>query len=432
MLRHGSAWLERWLSGARGVTRSTSSRSDRARIALAVTAVSGSLYFPWFGLQLGPNIPAWSVQVALASVPLVGHLDYGIIELALLAAAVLSAWRSGWARGPAVRGWGALMVLMPLICVLTTRVAGGRLLFELARDGSESSFLSHYGAPGFAIAPSVSFFGFPSDPTTLMLLYSLRLGWYLSLAGGLVLAGALTWQRPSSVVIATGALVATLVACGLGLGWAAQEAKLSGLRAVADGQPARALHQLDEAVALSPQLAFETDVQEGVGQADLDLGRPTAAALLAEATESVGSTRSSVVQDISLLSRATSLAPRDQVIAAQYQQALAFDLMRHGVFVLGDARRYTGSVVVAWAIGLYLYKVGDFQGAAHYMRLASEDTSSSEAKSYADTYVALSEDRLGNIKAFRRYIVRAVGEDGLDHNATARDAAAGLFLSAGG
>jgi hypothetical protein len=56
------------------------------------------------------------------------------------------------------------------------------------------------------------------------------------------------------------------------------------------------------------------------------------------------------------------------------------------------------------------------------------DTTSKEMKSYALTYIAFAEDRLGHVAAFRDDVVEAVGDDSDNVNVLAREAAAGLFL----
>ena len=67
------------------------------------------------------------------------------------------------------------------------------------------------------------------------------------------------------------------------------------------------------------------------------------------------------------------------------------------------------SLIVAWTTGLKLYHLGDNGLTIEYMDRVLGDTTSAEMRSYALTYIAFAEDRLGHVAAFRDDVVEAVG-----------------------
>ncbi|HEY3942802.1 MAG TPA: hypothetical protein VGL60_09975, partial [Acidimicrobiales bacterium] len=54
------------------------------RLVLGLACGLGSLVVPWVGLSLTPSPKAWDLHLSVAAVPLVGHLTYGVLVLALL------------------------------------------------------------------------------------------------------------------------------------------------------------------------------------------------------------------------------------------------------------------------------------------------------------------------------------------------------------
>jgi hypothetical protein len=379
-------------------------------------------------LELTPGLSAWNLRVSLASVPLVGHINYGAPASLLLLGALVSSWRRGWARTATVRWCGLALVITPVLFVITTRISGSELLFRLAQSSGDISFLARNGATISQTSPTTTFLGLGLDATTALLLRSLRLGWYLCLAAGAVLVGTRPLPRPkvlpAAVVLAGALVVIAGVVCGL----VGQADKLDGVQALAGGRPARALGDIENALSLSPQLAYDPAVPQTIGNADLELGRLSADAYFAEATAQPATNQPAVLRDIALLAKASALAPGNAVIAAQYDQLLATGVAQSGPLVFEYAAQRPTSLIVAWTTGLKLYHMGDNWLTIEYMHLVLGDTTSAEMRSYALTYTAFAEDRLGDVAAFREDIVEAVAEDTDNVNVLAREAAAGLFL----
>jgi hypothetical protein len=383
---------------------------------------------PWAGLELSPGLSAWALPLSLASVPLVGHISYGAPASLLLLGAMVSSWRGGWARTAAVRWCGLALVITPVLFVVTTRISGSELLFRLGQSSDEISFLARNGATISQDSPTTTFLGFGPDATTVLLLRSLRLGWYLCVAAGALMVGTRRLPRPQAMP-ALGALAGALVVItGIVCGLVGQADKLDGVEALAAGRPALALADIQSALSLSPQLAYDTAVPQTVGDADLQLGRQSADAYFAEATAQPAINQPAVLRDIAWLAKASSLAPGNAVIAARYDQLLASGVAQSGPLAFHYAAQRPASLIVAWTTGLKLYHLGDNGLTIEYMDLVLGDTTSAELRSYALTYIAFADDRLGHVAAFRDDIVEAVGDDTDNVNVLAREAAAGLFL----
>ena len=406
----------------------TGGRRERWRLLAACALGGAALVLPWVGLELSPGLSAWALHASLASVPLVGHVTYGAPVALLLLGALVSSWRHGWARTATVRWCGLALVITPVLFVVTTRISGSELLFRLGESSNEISFLARNGATISQTGPTTTFLGFGSDATTVLLARSLRLGWYLCVAAGALMAGTGRLARPKAIPAAGALAGALVVISGLACGLVGQADKLDGAEALAAGRPEVALADIQAALSLSPQLAYDAAVPQTVGQADLELGRPSADAYFAEATAQPAINQPAVLRDVALLAKAFSLAPGNAVIAVQYDQLLATGVAQSGPLVLDYAARRPTSLTVAWTTGLKLYHLGDNGLTVEYMDRVLGDTTSKEMKSYALTYIAFAEDRLGHVAAFRDDVVEAVGDDSDNVNVLAREAAAGLFL----
>ena len=161
------------------------------------------------------------------------------------------------------------------------------------------------------------------------------------------MAGARRLPRPRAIPAAGALAGALVVISGLVCGLVGQADKLDGVQALASGRPAVALADIQNALSLSPQLAYDAAVPQTVGQADLELGRPSADAYFAEATAQPAVNQPAVLRDVGLLAKAFSLAPGNAVIAAQYDQLLASGVAQSGPLVFDFAARRPRSLTVA-------------------------------------------------------------------------------------
>ena len=228
----------------------TGGRRERWRLLAACALGGAALVLPWVGLELSPGLSAWALHASLASVPLVGHVTYGAPVALLLLGALVSSWRHGWARTATVRWCGLALVITPVLFVVTTRISGSELLFRLGESSNEISFLARNGAAISQTGPMTTFLGFGSDATTVLLARSLRLGWYLCVAAGALMAGTGRLARPKAIPAAGALAGALVVISGLACGLVGQADKLDGAEALAAGRPEVALADIQAALSL--------------------------------------------------------------------------------------------------------------------------------------------------------------------------------------
>ena len=166
------------------------------RTTLAFLLVAAALALPWLGLTLSPSLSAWHLTFSLAAVPLVQHLSYGVLIAVLGLCAVVSFGRAGGRPTPLTRMVGWAYIALPLVFVVTTRLVGTSTMFTLQSDNSQAQVINSQFLTNSSLGAPSQFLGVNFDNRTLLLLYGLRLGWYLLLAAGIILAGRVS--RPST------------------------------------------------------------------------------------------------------------------------------------------------------------------------------------------------------------------------------------------
>jgi hypothetical protein len=386
-----------------------------------------SLVLPWLGLTLTPSLSAWHLTIALGAVPLIGHLTYGELMAFLIIWAAVSAVRSRGRPTNTTRACGWAMVATALLFVVTTRVMGAELLFRLSSDNAQTGIVERQILQ-YHFLPPTSYLGFTPDATTSMILSALRMGWYFAAVSGGLLAGRpVAPIRQSRKVITALAGVATILAFGFASGLLAATSEANGIAAVQAGRSAQAEHDFARALALNPQLHDDARLETNLGQAEGDQGRETALAWLAK-TASPPINTAGIAQQTLDFSQALSLAPGNPVIRNSFAIALANDMI--GTQSPVDPPAVTtlrDQAFLAFTYGHYAYEIGDDSATIQSMNRVVATNRNSELQSLAFTYLALSEQRLGRLGAFRRDIVKAVALDTQDVNGLGREVAAGLY-----
>ncbi len=404
------------------------------RFALGIIAAVGGLVLPWVGLNLTPSLSAWNLNFSLGAVPLVGHLSYGLVIAVLTVCAVVSFVRAKGAPTLVTRavGWGYLG--LALTFVVTTRLVGIGTMFKLQSDVSQSAivnsqFLTNSGTP----APT-QFLGINFDPKTQVLLYGLRLGWYLMLVAGLFLVGKVgrPTNRPQRVGYALSGLAVVVVLVGLLLGSLSQSDMDKGIQAVASGQYATGQSLLSSAKRLNPQVAYDTGFEQALGQAQADQGQVSGLADFAQAERPVGKDLT-LLEQAQLFGEAISSLPPGSAASAVVQANVVSFLANATISVrnpnlLTLVKSQLSSPAVSFSVGRYDYEAGASSLAITMLERADADTDNSEVKSLALTYIALAWQRLGNEAAFRTNIVAAVEADTLNENVYAREISTGLYV----
>jgi tetratricopeptide (TPR) repeat protein len=409
--------------------RRTTMRRTRPswRIVLGLIAGLCGLVLPWVGLTLSPGLSAWHLSFALGAVPLVGRLTYGEVLAALVVAATVSAVRSGGKPTNTTRACGWALVATALVFVVATRVMGAEILFRLSSDNTETAIF-HHQILEYHFAPPTSFLGFTPDATTSLVLDALRLGWYLTLVAGAMLAGRHVGpRRHGRTKLVALICVGVVLAWGFTTGLLAEAARSNGIALALAGRPLQAEHAFDHALLLNPQLRYDSALETELGQAQADLGQQSALSWFAKAASPPASA-DGVAQQLLDYSQALSTAPTNPVIQNGYASALADDMI--GVQAPVDpsaVSKLDDMAFLSFTYGHWAYEVGDDSSTIAFMDRSIAETGNGELQSLAYTYLALSEQQLDHPAAFRQDIVKAVDLDTQNVNGLGREVAAGLY-----
>jgi hypothetical protein len=413
---------------------SVSSRAALLRAGAGIVLSAGALVAPWLGLTLRPSLSAWQIHLSLAAVPGAGHLSYAVLTAALALAATVSFVRSRGRPTWVTRcvGWSYLMLCV--VFVVTTRLVEGLTMFSLQSDGTQTQIINSQYLTNSNLPPPTQFLGLSMDQKTLSLLYGLRLGWYILLAAGILLAGRL--HRPSTTGQWTGvagaALAVAAVLAGVTMGSVAQSEMDRGIQAVVTGQPVSGEHLLDAALDINPGMAFDSGLEQALGQAQANQGLQTGLADYAEAVRPTGRDLT-VLMKAQLFGEAVAALPADSPAGIVVRNDVAVFLANTTLAtknpnLLAQVPSEASSPAVAFSVGHYYYEANANTLAIRMLRRAEVDTSNAEIKSLCLTYIALAWQRQGDEAAFRRDIVAAVKIDTLNQNVYAREIATGLYF----
>lgn len=390
-------------------------------------------------MNLSSAIGAGQLRLDLGIVPTRQFLSYRDLVALLIALAALSVLRARGRPTDTTRAVGVALIALAVVFVLTTRLLGGRVLFLVGRDANAYQVIEQQltGNPDYA--PPASFFGVSLDPTTTLLLDQLRAGWAALLLAGAVLAGRLPvrrWLRPFGRVrlaaAAPLALASLLLLVSIGAGALAEHERSLGIGQVEGGSAAPGLAALRRALSLDPDLAWDTPLELAEGQAEADLGMQTPLAEFAVADRPAGDavTVLEQVQDFEqALGELPSSGPAAAVVRASFDAMITRSIGgRDAPRTLGVAATLSADPSVAYTLGHYDYQHQQFAASNEFMLRAAAATRNDEVRSWALTYAALAEQRLGNEQTFRDDIVTAVIDDREYANAYADEIASGLYV----
>jgi len=404
------------------------------RTTLAFLLTAAALVLPWLGLTLSPSLSVWHLTFSLGAVPLVHHLSYGGVVAALGLGAVVSFVRAGGRATRVTRTVGWAYIALPVVFAVTTRLVGTATMFALQSDNGQTQIINSQFLTNSALGAPQQFLGVNFDARTLLLLYGLRLGWYLLLAAGIILAGRV--GRPSTPLQWTTAgaagLAVVAVLAGLGLGALAQSDLDGGVQAVATGRPAVGQALIGSALRLNPQIAYDPLLEQALGQSQADQGHQTALADYAEAVRPAGKDLT-LLEEGQLFGEAVAALPAGSPAGAVVRADLATFLADATITsknpdLLTLVNEQLTAPAVTFSVGHYFYEAGAESRAISMLERTNNDTANSEVRSLALTYIALAWLRLGDEGKFRSNIVAAVAADRLNENVYAREIAAGLYV----
>jgi tetratricopeptide (TPR) repeat protein len=319
------------------------------------------------------------------------------------------------------------MLATALLFVVTTRIMGAETLFRLSSDTAQSTIVGRQILQ-YHFLPPTSYLGFTPDATTSMILSALRIGWYAAAVSGGLLAGrrVAPMRQPRRMITAVAA-IATVLAFGFASGLMAEAAESDGVAAVQSGHSMLAEHDFERALTLNPQLRDDSQLEMQLGQAEGDQGQATALSWFAK-TASPPVDSAGIAQQVLDYSEASSLAPGNLVIRNSFAVALADDMIGTQSPVDPSAVSMLDEMpFLSFTYGHFAYEVGDDSATIQYMDRVLTTNRNGELQSLAYTYLALSEQRLGHLDAFRRDIVKAVALDTQNVNGLGREVAAGLY-----
>ncbi len=407
------------------------------RLAAGVALAWSALGLRWLSPVLHAGIGPGAVPLAVTGPLAWTHASFALPLAACAAVALLATARAGGVASATTRACGLCLIALVVLFVLDVRVADLRTLHVLQSDNAQYQTISNeFGYESAVYAPPTSFLGFRFDSTTTLLLSGLGGGWYAALLAGVLLgswhrAPGMRRRRPSGTrrlvtVAAAGVAVAAIAPLVAAL--VAQQERVAGIAAMGAGEPALARAHLDLALRLDPTVVEDQSLDLTLGQAQAALGdERSALALYAQAMSPSGD-EVTTLRKLQLLGEAQRESPSNDVIAASLGD-LVVNATEYG-HVPVDLPGDRGDLVlpeVAYTLGHYAYKDGDEQGAERYMRLLLSEGENTEVRSFALTYLALAEQRLGDEVGFRRDIIAALHADPLQENPFAEEISAGLY-----
>jgi len=423
-----SAARQAWSAGRRAAYRSWL-RWPLLGLLLLILGLA----LPWFAIPLQPGVSSWSLPVVLAGIPAVSWISYGAVLTACLVSGLLIEVRSRGRAGAATAAVGAAVLVVSLAFVVASITADWPLLQRLEDQATEQSAIFGqfgYGVPGQA--PSLMLVT-PVNGSWALLGGALRLGWFCTAAGGLVLlaSGASSLagrvRRIRRRGIALSALAVLIVAGVLVRGVIADYLAGQGAAAVRAGDYQAATASLADANHLDPLLTSSTAYELTLGQALLGTGgdgQPLAMFADADASGAVGDIRGQVTE----LRKAVALDPANSVLLQQLDRAsqvLAVTAKDPGPL---QALSHP-TVADVYTQGRVRYAQADYSAALPCFQQVLRMTGDGNVISSAYTYIALSELKLGRAGQARLDLLRAVRADTSYNNTLARSLLVGLYVS---
>lgn len=389
-----------------------------------------SLVLPWIGFTLRHGESAWTLAPSLGAVPGISHLRYGYVVAPLIAVALVSLVRSRLVRTYTVRLSGIAMIVVALAFLFTSRETDGHLLFLIQSDHAQSQIIQQQIVIDKSLAPPTEFFGASFDPTTTLLLDALRPGWFFLGIGGILLAGRL--RRPTSAAQFTASTAifagSVLALVGVGFGLLAQHERLAGIAAESRGRPTAAVADVRDALSLDPSLRYDASLETTFGLAQADSGMTTGWTYYAQANRP-DNTKNVLPERALLYEEALHLLPGNPVVTEGLIELVAQStLENHNPTTYDASSAVIDSPAVAYTSGRFYYESGADVLCVRAMSLAMTQIHNEEMDSWALTYKALAELRLGEEVAFRHDIVAAVHDDKDLSNPYADEISAGLFV----
>src|SRR5450631_86288 len=429
--------------------------ADRARVvmvALGAGCLGFALVLPWLSTALSVRSDAAQLHLRLPGMTWLDAVTYehlvvlalglvvvgagvelaGVARHSLLAGAATKLYRFG--------GVAAGIAAIGLVLQLLSSDARTRL----ALQGDQNEFTLFTSQLTYRVPqPQISQLLFLHlNRTQTLVLSALRLGWYLSLLGAVLLVvvprgrDARVVPRPvrltmrAGAVLLAGVLVGTFVVGSL-RGVVAGRAAAHAAGLAAAGQYPAASARYADALSLNPELAFDPDVTAGVGRARLEAGLAAGSAG-AYATALDQAAANEYDGAITTLRRAILIDPGNAVLSGALTQiAVTYAVKQQSPTALAEQPdRVLQRALTRFTRGRLEVATGQLTSGINDLRIAISLTRNGDLRSAALTLISVGQQRAGDLLTARRTLESALAADAGHYNLVARALATGLYSGA--
>ncbi len=427
-------------------------RSRVAMVAFGAVCLGFALVLPWLSTALSVRSNAAQVHLRLPGLTWLDAVTYEHLVVLAVGLVVFGAGLEfgGLARKTSLAGmatkfyrFGGLVAAVAAIgLVLQLLSSDARTRLALQGDQNEFTLFTSqltYRAP----QPQVSQLLFLHLNYTQRSVFSaLRLGWYLSLLGGVLLVAvprgrdARIAARPVrltmrvSAVLLASLLVGSFVVGSL-RGVVAGRVAAHAASLAAAGQSATASARYADALSLNPELVFDPAVTAGLGRARLEAGLAAGSAG-AYATALDQAAANDDAGAIATLQHALRIDPANAVLSrALTQLAVMYAVKQQRPTALAELPdQVLQRALTRFTRGQLEVTTGQLSSGTNDLRIAISLTHNGDLRSAALTDISVAQQRGGDLVTARRTLESALAADAGHNNVLARALAAGLYSGA--
>jgi hypothetical protein len=425
--RRGAGWTRAtWTSLGLGVIR-----------PIGVVLLALGLVSPWLVTSLEPQRDAFGVAVVLPGMPHAGWVSYGAaITVCLVVACIGLIGSRRWGR-VVTSGAGWVAAGLVLLFPVATAIGNSGLVQHLSDRTSDLSYITAqfgYKVPG---NPIVNVGPMALTGPWRVITTGLRLGWVLCLVGAAMLAFSGVRElgpslRKKPLVVVAAIVIGIGVGATLGRGLQANRLEVKAVNETHVGNYTAALRDMQRAVqwngaitSRAPVALAYGDILQRTGHIGTAYAHLSHAAFLALAGDENGR-----LTDLQIAHR---LDPANAVVSNALQRLLrdrARSNLDPGLLASALNDPHLDGTAAEYTLGRLYYTVGRYPEAIARLERVRSETTNHDVRSSADTYIALSLQKLAQPIEARRVLLRAIAEDRGYFNSLARSLATGLYLSA--
>lgn len=427
-------------------------RSRVVMVAFGAACLGFALVLPWLSTALSVRSDAAQVHLRLPGLTWLDAVTYERLVVLAVGLVVLGAGLElgGVARKTSLAGMatksyrlGGLVAGIAAIG-LVLQLLSSDARTRLALQGDQSEFTLFTSQLTYRVPqPQVSQLLFLHlNRAQTSVLSALRLGWYLSLLGGVLLVvvpggrDARMAPRPVRLTMRAGAVLLVSVLVGSFVvgslrGVIAGRVAAHAASLAAAGQSATASARYADALSLNPELVFDPDVTAGLGRARLEAGLAAGSAG-AYATALDQAAANDDAGAITTLKHALVIDPGNAVLSrALTQLAITYAVKQQSPTALADLPdQVLQRAVSRFTRGRLEVTTGQLSSGTNDLRIAISLTHDGDLRSAALTVISAAQQSAGDLVTARRTLESALAADTGHDNVVARALAAGLYSGA--